>query len=131
MAMRSDCSRHPTPLEGLRDGAQPTLLDNLAALGVDESRVGVSVAEVHSGCHLWLFAAIIVHEPNPSLDLVHCMLFNRVLRRGSAFTSYPPRFPPQTSNTTRTDSRSIPVAFFPMAVYTHSYTRVTSADHVV
>ncbi len=38
---------------------QPTLLDHLAALCVDEAEVGVFVAEIQSGCHLWLVAATI------------------------------------------------------------------------
>ena len=34
------------PLEGFGAGAQPTLLYNLAAFGVDEAQVGVLVAEI-------------------------------------------------------------------------------------
>ncbi len=45
--------------EGLGGCAQPTFLHNLAAVLVDEAQVGVFVAEVQSGCHVWvLFATI-------------------------------------------------------------------------
>ena len=40
------------PPEGLGSGAQPPLLDHLAALLIDEAQVGVLVAEVQSGCNL-------------------------------------------------------------------------------
>ena|ERR687889_673401 len=37
--------------------AQPALLHNLAAPWVDEAQVGVPVAEIQSGCHLWFAPA--------------------------------------------------------------------------
>src|SRR5215213_4891044 len=45
--------------EPLWGGAQPTLLDHLTILCVDEAQVGVLVAHVQSGCHLWFVPAII------------------------------------------------------------------------
>src|SRR5215203_1434773 len=48
-------------LEGFGAGTQPTLLHYLATLLVDETEVGVLVAEIHSGCHLWLPLANITH----------------------------------------------------------------------
>jgi hypothetical protein len=42
------------PPEGFGGGTQPTLLDHLAALCVDEAEVAVFVAEVQSGRHVWL-----------------------------------------------------------------------------
>jgi hypothetical protein len=47
------------PPEGLGAGTQPTLLHNLTASLVDEAQVAVFVAEVQSGCHLWLLFATI------------------------------------------------------------------------
>jgi len=53
----SDAHRRPlgsgAPFEGLGAGTQPTLLDDLAAVLVDEAQVGVPVAEVQSGHHQW------------------------------------------------------------------------------
>ena len=47
------------PSESLGASAQPTFLHNLAALLIDEAEVGVLVAEIQSGRHLWLgFATI-------------------------------------------------------------------------
>jgi len=40
-------------------GAQPALLYNLTAFGVDEAQVGVFVAYVQSGCHIWMLFATI------------------------------------------------------------------------
>src|SRR5215210_490442 len=51
------------PPEGRGSGAQPPLLDHLAALLIDEAQVGVLVAEIQSGCKPWLFAATITHGP--------------------------------------------------------------------
>ena len=51
--------RGEAPPEGFGAGTQPTLLDHLAAYGVDEAEVAVLVAEIQSGCHLWLLAATI------------------------------------------------------------------------
>src|SRR3954464_1843615 len=39
--------------EGLRGSAQPTLLDHLTALCVDEAQVAVLVAQIQAGCHVW------------------------------------------------------------------------------
>jgi len=50
--------------EGLGGSAQPTFVHNLATLCVDEAQeVGAFVAEIHSGCHLRLFAATIHGGP--------------------------------------------------------------------
>jgi hypothetical protein len=51
------------PSEGLGSGTQPTLLDDLAALLVDEAEVGVFVAEIQSGCHQWMLFATIHGGP--------------------------------------------------------------------
>jgi hypothetical protein len=51
MAMRMGCSEASS--DGLWGCAQPTLLHNLTVLCVDEAQVGVPVAEVQSGCHVW------------------------------------------------------------------------------
>jgi hypothetical protein len=48
-----------TPPEGLGAGTQPALLDHLTTLCVDEAEIAVFVAEIHSGCHLWLLFATI------------------------------------------------------------------------
>jgi hypothetical protein len=45
--------------EGLWGGAQPTLLDHLTALCVDEAEVAILVAQIQSGCNLWLYFATI------------------------------------------------------------------------
>jgi hypothetical protein len=49
--------------EGFWGGAQPTLLDDLAASCVDEAQAGVPVAEVQSRCHLRLLFATIHGGP--------------------------------------------------------------------
>ena len=49
--------------EGLWGGAQPTLLDRLATVRVDEAQIAVLVAQVQSGCHPWVVAATIIHGP--------------------------------------------------------------------
>jgi hypothetical protein len=64
--LNSDC--HPllgakAPPEGLRGGTQPTLLDHLAALLVDEAEVGILVAQIHSGCQQRCSSATIIHGP--------------------------------------------------------------------
>ena len=48
---------------GFGGGRQPTLLHNLAAVCVDEAEVGILVAEVKSGCCLWLLFATIHGGP--------------------------------------------------------------------
>src|SRR3954464_1729610 len=79
------------PLECLWGGAQPAFLHDLAAVLVDEAKVGVFVAEVQSGCHLWMLFATIHGGPillsGPVEPVNHCRPF-RVLRRGSAFSSH-------------------------------------------
>jgi hypothetical protein len=84
--------------EGFGGCAQPTLLDHLAAYRVDEAQVGILVAEVQSGSHLWLFAATIHGGPillSGPLEPVEHLQTQRVLRiRGSAFSSHLPRTPP-------------------------------------
>src|SRR5215211_6639295 len=48
-----------TPPESLRGRTQHTLFNDLATVCVDQAEAAVFVAEVQSGCHLWmLFAAI-------------------------------------------------------------------------
>src|SRR5215204_3758988 len=82
--------------EGLGAGPQPTLLHDLATLLVDEAEVGVPVAEVHSGCRLWLLFATIHGGPillSGLLKPVNLCRPLRVLRRGSAFSSHLPRIP--------------------------------------
>src|SRR5215207_5147610 len=75
-------------------GAQPTLLDDLAALRVDEVEIAVLVAEVHSSRHLHLLPATITHGPillsGPPKEPVDYLqtLYSRVLREGSAFSSH-------------------------------------------
>src|SRR5215210_3616422 len=49
--------------KGFRAGAQPTLLNHLTAVLVDEAQVGVLVAQVQSGCRLWLLFATIHSGP--------------------------------------------------------------------
>jgi len=51
------------PLEGFGTCTQPTLLQDLATLLVDEAQIGVPVAEVKSGCHRWLHFANINGGP--------------------------------------------------------------------
>src|SRR5215211_2184967 len=55
--------RAKVSLEGLGSGSQPTLLDHLATLCVDEAQVGVFVAQIQAGCNLWLLFATITHGP--------------------------------------------------------------------
>ncbi len=82
------------PPEGFWGGAQPTLLDHLAALLVDEAQVGVFVSEVQSGCHLWSLAVSIHGGPillpniGPLEPVNICRPSDRVLRGGSAFSSH-------------------------------------------
>src|SRR5215217_9574685 len=47
--------------EGLRGGAQPTLLDELAAFGVELTEIAVLVAEIQARRHPRLFLATIAH----------------------------------------------------------------------
>src|SRR5215210_8560683 len=49
--------------ESLGGGAQPTFLDHLATVLVDEAEVGVLVSEVQSGCHQWMLFATIHSGP--------------------------------------------------------------------
>jgi hypothetical protein len=49
--------------EGFGAGTQPTLLEHLAAICVDERKVGVFVAEVQSGCRVWFVPANIHGGP--------------------------------------------------------------------
>src|SRR5215208_66974 len=60
IAMRMGCSvGGEAPPEGLGVGSQPTLLDHLAAVLIDEAQVGVFVAEVQSCRRPWsLFVTI-------------------------------------------------------------------------
>jgi hypothetical protein len=44
-------------------GSHPTLLDHLAAVGVQKTEIAVFVAEIEPGCHLRLFAATIHGGP--------------------------------------------------------------------
>src|SRR5215213_10854251 len=55
--------RAKAPLEGFGAGTQPTLLEHLTTLLVDEAQVGVLVAQVQSGCRLWLLFATIHRGP--------------------------------------------------------------------
>jgi hypothetical protein len=76
MAMRTEGSEAKRRLRA-SDGAQPTLLDDLAALRVDEAQIGVLVAEIQSGCHLWLYFATIhggpILLPIGPLEPVYCL----------------------------------------------------------
>src|SRR5215208_8174183 len=47
--------------EVLRDSAQPTLLDELAAFGVELTEIAVLVAEIQARRHPRLFLATIAH----------------------------------------------------------------------
>jgi hypothetical protein len=42
---------------------QPTFLQNLATVLIEEAQVGVFVAEIQSGCHVWLVFATIHGGP--------------------------------------------------------------------
>ena len=55
--------RSEAPYEGLGAGRQPTLLDDLAAVLVDEAQVRIPVAEVQSGRRLRLVFANIHGGP--------------------------------------------------------------------
>src|SRR3954451_7868786 len=98
------------PLECLWGGAQPAFLHDLAAVLVDEAKVGVFVAEVQSGCHLWMLFATIHSGPillsGPVEPVNHCRPF-RVLRRGSAFSSHLPRTPLWRSSRTIPSTHSL------------------------
>src|SRR5215213_4580359 len=79
--------------EGLRSGAQPALLDDLAAFVVDHAQAAVFVAEVQSRRQLRPFLlAIISHGPIllswATIESVTTCRPHRVLRRGSAFSSH-------------------------------------------
>ena len=52
-----------TSPKGLWSGAQPTLLHDLTALLIEETQVGVFVAEIQSGCRLWFVPATIHGGP--------------------------------------------------------------------
>ena len=59
VSTRLNCDAHgllrtETPPQSLRSGTQPTFLHNLTALLIDETEVGVLVAEVQPGCDLRL-----------------------------------------------------------------------------
>jgi hypothetical protein len=55
--------RGEATLEGFGGGAQPSLLDHFAAICVDEAKVGVFVAYVHSCCRSWFVPANIHGGP--------------------------------------------------------------------
>src|SRR5918994_4089566 len=57
---RSEAKRR---LKASGAGRQPTLLDDLAAVRLDEAQVGILVAEVKSCCLLWLLFATIHGGP--------------------------------------------------------------------
>src|SRR5215216_1499461 len=64
MAMRiGGCSEAKRRLRASGGGAHPTLLHDLATVLVDKAEVGVPVAEVESGCRLWLLFATIHGGP--------------------------------------------------------------------
>jgi hypothetical protein len=52
----------PAPY-GLWGSTQPALLDDLAALGVDQAQVAVLVSQIQTHCHLRRSFATIVHGP--------------------------------------------------------------------
>jgi hypothetical protein len=72
--------------EGFGGGAQPTLLDDLAALLVDEAEVGILVAEIQSGCRAWFVPATIHGGPillsGRQSPYSLCRSSERVLRMG-------------------------------------------------
>src|SRR5215208_3147458 len=84
-----DCDAHRRPLggeasfESLGSCAQSPLLHNLAALLVDEAKVGVFVAYVQSGCHVWMLFATIHVGRSSFLGVrarIECLQTFRVLR---------------------------------------------------
>jgi hypothetical protein len=87
--------------ESLGCGAQPAFLDHLAAYCVDEAQLGVPVAEVQSGCHVWLVFASITHGPillsigPPARESPYsiCRPSKGTAYGGSAFSSHLPRTP--------------------------------------
>src|ERR671920_1718075 len=59
--------RAKAPLEGLWSGAQPALLDHLAASGIEKAQVAVAIAEIDAGgLHLGLSSASIRHGRSSS-----------------------------------------------------------------
>src|SRR5215216_6345002 len=86
--------RSKASLQSFGGGSHPTLLDHLAAVGVQKTQIAVFVAEIHSGRHLWSYFATIHSGPillSGPLEPVEPLQTQRVLRRGSAFSSHLPR----------------------------------------
>src|SRR5215210_3706932 len=49
--------------EGLQSATQPTLLDDLAASGVQQAQMTVLVTKIQTSCHPLRFLATITHGP--------------------------------------------------------------------